>query len=173
MIKTYKGKNPVIHESCFIAESADIVGDVTIGAESNIWYNAVIRGDENYIKIGKNTNVQDNCVVHISEEHPTIIGDNITIGHSAIVHACKIGNNSLIGMGVTILNGAEIGNEVMIGAGALVTGGKKIPSGVLLVGSPAKVIRELTEEEKQALRDSAKNYVQLGKDHKNSKICEK
>lgn len=173
MIKCYKDKKPVIHKSCFIAESADVVGDITIESGANIWYNAVLRADVDAIKIGKNSNIQDNSVVHNSEGIPTIIGDNVTVGHNAIIHACSIGNNTLIGMGAIVLDGAEIGEETIIGAGSLVTGGKKIPSGVLVLGSPAKVIRELTEEEKQGLRDSADHYVELGKDHKDSEICKK
>lgn len=167
MIKALRGKSPQIHETCFVAETADIVGDVTIGQNSSIWYNAVLRGDEgSRIEIGENTNIQDNCVVHISEIYPTIIGDNVTVGHSAIIHACKIGNNSLIGMGSIILDGAEVGENTIIGAGSLVASGKKIPPGVLALGSPAKVIRELSEEEKQGLQHSADNYVMMGREHK-------
>ena len=165
MIKAYKDKAPVIQENCFIAETANIVGDVTIGSNSNIWYNVVIRADVNYVKIGENTNIQDNSVVHNSAGFPTIIGDNVTVGHNAIVHACKVGNNTLIGMGSIILDGSEIGEETIIGAGALVAPGKKIPSGVLAVGSPAKVVRELTKEEKEGLRDSANKYVKISKEH--------
>ncbi len=166
MIKTFQDKKPNIHESCFVAETADIIGDVTIGANSNIWYKAVLRGDDNCIKIGENTNIQDNTVVHISKIYPTIIGDNVTIGHSSIVHACKIGNNTLIGMGAIVLDGAEVGDETIIGAGSLVAQGKKIPSGVLALGSPAKVIRELTDEEKKSLKVSADHYVVISKKHK-------
>ncbi|SDK56263.1 gamma carbonic anhydrase family protein [Natronincola ferrireducens] len=166
MIKALKEKKPSIHESCFIAETADIIGDVTIGEGSSIWYKAVLRGDDNYIKIGKSTNIQDGSVVHISHLYPTIIGDNITIGHSAIIHACRIGNNVLIGMGTIILDGAEIGEETIIGAGSLVPPGKKIPSGVLAIGSPAKVVRELTEEEKIGIRTSAESYIRYGEKHK-------
>ncbi|SNS33922.1 Carbonic anhydrase or acetyltransferase, isoleucine patch superfamily [Anaerovirgula multivorans] len=167
MIKDLEGKKVKAHESCFIAETADVIGDVTIGENSSIWYKTVLRGDGNYIKIGKYTNIQDNSVVHINEPHyPTIIGDYVTVGHSAIIHACNIGNNVLIGMGAIILDGAEVGNQTIIGAGSLVPPGKKIPSGVLAMGSPAKVIRELTEEEKKSLVHSAESYVQYGKEHK-------
>lgn len=165
MIKSFKDKSPIIHENCFIAETANVVGEVNIGANSNIWYNVVIRADMNYVKIGENTNIQDNSVVHNAEKFPTIIGDNVTVGHSAVIHACTIGNNTLIGMGAIVLDGAEVGEETIIGAGALVAPGKKIPSGVLAVGSPAKVVRELTEEEKEGLKKSASNYVELSKHH--------
>lgn len=166
MIKNLKDKKVKIHHSCFIAETADIIGDVSIGENSSIWYKAVIRGDGNYIKIGKNTNIQDNSVVHISDIYPTIIGDNVTVGHNAVIHACTIGNNTLIGIGSIILNGVEIGGETIIGAGSLVTPGKKIPSGVLVMGSPAKVVRELTDAEKKSLQESADSYVQLGIEHR-------
>lgn len=168
MIKSFKDKHPIIDKSCFIAETANIVGDVTIGANSNIWYNVVIRADMDCVKIGENTNIQDNAVVHNNTDMPTIIGDNVTVGHSAIVHACTVGNNTLIGMGAIVLDNAEIGDETIIGAGSLIAQGKKIPSGVLALGSPAKVIRELTEEEKEGLRESAKNYVKLAQGHMNS-----
>ncbi|KAB3527672.1 gamma carbonic anhydrase family protein [Alkaliphilus serpentinus] len=166
MIKALKNRIPEIHESCFVAETADIIGDVKIGENSSIWYKAVIRGDDQNITIGKNTNIQDNAVIHISHLYSTIIGDHVTIGHSAIVHACKVGNNTLIGMGAIILDGAEVGDDTIIGAGSLVPPGKKIPSGVLAVGSPAKVIRELTDEEKKSLLISAEKYVDYGNIHK-------
>lgn len=168
MIKKLKNKKPVIDVSCFIAETANIIGDVIIDSNSSIWYNAVIRADDNYVKIGKNTNLQDNATVHNSISFPTIIGDNVTIGHGAIVHACKVGNNCLIGMGAILLDGAEIGDNTIIGAGSLVAQGKKIPAGVLALGSPAKVIRELTEKEKIDLEISAKHYIACAKEHKHS-----
>jgi len=165
MIKDLKDKKVKIHPSCFIAETADIIGDVSIGENSSIWYKTVVRGDGNYIRIGKNTNIQDNSVVHICDKYPTIIGDNVTIGHNAIIHACTIGNNTLIGMGSIILDGAEIGKETIIGAGSLVTPGKTIPSGVLAMGSPARVVRELTDVEKENLQKSADAYVKNGREH--------
>lgn len=166
MIKEYEGANPSIDESAFIAESADIIGDVVIEKDASIWYNAVLRGDVNRIHIGENSNVQDGSVVHCSEKQDTIIGKNVTVGHNAIIHGCKIGDYSLVGMGSIILDDAEIGEFSMIGAGSLVTGNKKFPPGVLILGSPAKVVRELTDEEKESLKKSAINYVQEGKKHK-------
>ena len=166
MIKSFRDKNPMIHEHCFIAETANVIGDIVIGENSSIWYNVVIRADVNSVRIGKNTNIQDNSVIHNSDDFPTIIGDDVTVGHNAIVHACAVGNKVLIGMGAIVLDGAEIGDETIIGAGSIVTSGKKIPSGVLALGSPAKVIRELTVEEKKSLIDSAEKYVKLSKDHK-------
>ncbi len=166
MIKNLGDKKVQIHKSCFIAETADIIGDVTIGENSSIWYQAVLRGDGNYIKIGRNSNVQDNTVIHIDDYYPTIIGDYVTIGHQAIIHACNIGNNVLIGMGAIILDGSEIGDNTIIAAGSLVPPGKKIPSGVLAMGSPVKVVRELTEEEKKGLVNSAEIYIEFARNHK-------
>jgi carbonic anhydrase/acetyltransferase-like protein (isoleucine patch superfamily) len=163
----YEDKYPVISDSAFIAPSADIIGDVTIGEDSSIWFGAVVRGDENYIEIGKGTNIQDNCTVHINrQQFSTKIGDYVTVGHNAVIHACKIGSYCLIGMGAIVLDGAEVGDYVILGAGSLVTGGKKIPSGVLAIGSPAKVIRELTEEEKNSIKESADNYINLARKFK-------
>lgn len=158
MIKEFEGIMPEIDESVFVAESADIIGDVKIGKNSSVWYNTVLRGDEHAIRIGKNTNIQDGTVVHVGLDVDTVIGDNVTVGHNALVHGCKIGNNSLVGMGAIVLNGAEIGEFCMIGAGALVTQNKKFPDGMLIIGSPAKAVRELTEEEKQSLIKSADDY---------------
>ena len=170
MLKAVKGKSPVIDSSCFVAETADVMGDVRVASNASIWYKAVLRGDDNYIEIGENSNIQDNTVIHVAELYPTIIGNNVTIGHSAIIHACKIGNNCLIGMGAIVLDGAEIGDETIIGAGSIVSSGKQIPSGVLALGTPAKVIRELTQEEKQNLKVSAEKYVRYANDHKESVI---
>ncbi|MEG2017162.1 MAG: gamma carbonic anhydrase family protein [Clostridium sp.] len=170
MIKTIMGKTPVIHESCFIAENAAILGNVVIGEKSNIWYSAVIRSEGELTTIGKNTNIQENSTVHIDHDFPTTIGDDVTIGHNCIIHGCTVRNNVLVGMGSTILNGAEIGENTIIGAGSLVTQNKKIPSGVLCIGSPAKVVRELTEEEIESIRESAKGYIKLSEMHKESKV---
>lgn len=166
MIKRYDGCNPKISNSCFIAGSADVIGKVTMGENTNIWYNCVLRGDENEIIIGSNTNIQDGTVVHIDKDFKTEIGNYVTIGHKALIHACKIGNYSLVGMGSIVLNGAEIGDYSLIGAGSLIPPGKKIPSGVLAYGSPVKIIRELTEEEKKSLEKSAVDYVEFARKHK-------
>ena len=165
MIKSLEGIKPTIDDSVFVAETADIIGNVTIKENASIWYKAVLRGDDGKVIVGENSNVQDGTIVHCGENEPTIIGNNVTIGHAAIIHGCKIGDNSLIGMGSTVLDNAEIGEFTMVGAGSLVTG-KKFPSGVLLLGSPAKVVRELTEEEKLSLKKSALHYVEMGKKHK-------
>ncbi|MGL5756169.1 MAG: gamma carbonic anhydrase family protein [Paraclostridium sp.] len=166
MIQGYKGKEPQIDSSVFIAETACIIGDVKIGKNANIWYNAVIRGDENSISIGENTNIQDGTVIHIEYNCETLIGKNVTVGHKALIHGCKIGDNTLIGMGSIVLGGAEIGECTLIGAGSLIPPNKKIPSGVLAMGSPAQVIRELTQEEKQNLINSALKYVETANNYK-------
>ncbi len=167
MIKEFQGITPKIDETCFVAETAVVIGDVELEKNVNVWYGTVIRGDVNYVRIGENTNIQDNTVVHVeSNGHPTIIGKNVTIGHSAVIHACTIGDNSLIGMGAIVLDGAEIGENVILGAGALVPPGKKIPSNCLAVGSPAKVVRELGEEELEKRIMHAKKYVELAQKHK-------
>ena len=166
MIKEFEGIMPEIDESVFVAESADIIGDVKIGKNSSVWYNTVLRVDEHAIRIGENTNIQDGTVVHVGLDVDTVIGDNVTVGHNALVHGCKIGNNSLVGMGAIVLNGAEIGEFCMIGAGALVTQNKKFPDGMLIIGSPAKAVRELTEEEKQSLIKSADDYCANAQKHK-------
>ncbi|NEZ47523.1 gamma carbonic anhydrase family protein [Clostridium niameyense] len=168
MIYKIRGIYPKIHKTAFVAQSADIVGDVILEELSNVWFGAVLRGDTNTIKVGKKSNIQDNCVLHSDKEDEYVIdiGENVTVGHGAILHGCKIGNNCLIGMGSIILNGVEIGENTIIGAGSLVTSNKKIPSGVLCMGSPAKVIRELTEEEKKAIIEDSKEYLDLSKNFK-------
>ena len=163
MIHQFDGQVPIVHKDSFIASSADVIGNVFIGIHSSIWFGAILRGDLNSISVGDYTNIQDNSTVHNDEDFPAIIGDYVTVGHNSILHGCKISNNTLIGMGSTVLNGAEIGEYTIIGAGSLVTQGKKIPSGVLCMGVPAKVIRELTIEEKESIRISAQHYVELSK----------
>lgn len=166
MIKSFKGNVPKTNSKVYIAENATIIGNVSILENSSVWFGAVLRGDINYIKIGRNSNIQENSVVHVDKNFPVNIGDNVTIGHSAIIHGCTIGNNSLIGMGAIILNGAKIGDNTLVGAGTLITQNKEIPSGVLVVGNPGKVIRNLTENEILSLKKSAENYVIESKEYK-------
>ncbi|WP_105614222.1 gamma carbonic anhydrase family protein [Vallitalea okinawensis] len=170
MIYKYKDFIPQIHESCFIAKSADIIGDVVIGENSSIWYNTVLRSDLDKMVIGKGTNIQDNSTIHNATDKPAIIGDYVTVGHQVLLHGCTIGNYALIGMGSTILDGAEIGDYTIIGANSLVTQNKKFPSGVLVMGSPAKVVRELTDEEKGYLKYSAEHYIESAKEHSELEI---
>ncbi len=154
-------RQPVIHPSAFIAPNATLLGDVTIGEDASVWYNTVLRGDINRIVVGKGSNVQDGSVLHLSAEHGCLIGDYVTVGHMAMLHACTIGNECLIGMGAIILDGAVIGERSIIGAGALVTQGKIIPPGSMVLGSPAKVVRPLTDDEQAGLREWAARYVRL------------
>jgi gamma-carbonic anhydrase len=156
----YQGIDPVIDPSVFIAEGAHIIGDVTIGRDSSIWYNAVVRGDVNYIRIGDRTNIQDNAVLHVThKKFPLIVGSDVTVGHGAVLHAAVICDFCLVGMNATILDDAKIGPYALIAAGAVVLGGTVIPEGMLAGGIPARVLRPLTDEEKQGLRQSALNYV--------------
>ncbi len=160
MIHSFKGQEPKIHSSAMVMESAHVIGDVEIGEESSVWFNAVVRGDVNYIRIGKRTNIQDGCVLHVARRTlPLIIGDEVTVGHNATLHACTVGTRVLIGMGATVMDGAEIGDNCIVAAGSLVTPNTKIPEGSMVMGSPAKVKRELTEEEQRSVRDSAAHYV--------------
>lgn len=153
-----------IARTVYEAVGSAIEGDVTIGEESSVWFNAVIRGDEDRIAIGARSNIQDNATVHEDAGYPVVIGDDVTIGHNAIVHGCTIGDNSLIGMGAIILNGAKIGRDCIIGAGALVTQGTEIPDGSMAFGSPAKVVRACTEEEIAANSKNARVYVDLARE---------
>ena len=143
-----------------------VVGDVEIGEGASIWFNAVVRGDFQPLRIGKNTNVQDNAVIHVMANVPTEIGDDVTIGHNAIIHARKIGNNCLVGMGSIILGYTEIGDNVVIGAGTMITQHKKIPSNSLVYGNPAQIIRALREDEIEALHDSALDYRKVAENYK-------
>ena len=150
-----------IHETVFIAPGAVVLGDVTIGKNSGIWYNAVVRGDMEGITIGDNSNVQDNCTLHTGNGFALTIGNGVTIGHNAIVHGCTVGDNTVIGMGSILLNGAKVGKNCIIGAGALVTGKMEIPDNSMAFGNPAKVIRNLTEAEIEDNRENAEEYVKL------------
>lgn len=163
----HRFKSPQIHSSVLQAPGSHIFGDVTIGVDSSIWFNAVLRGDVNYIRIGERTNIQDLSMVHVTHEGAAcIVGNDVTVGHSAILHACHVGNSVLIGMGSVVLDGAEIGDHVILGAGSLVTQGTKIPSGSKAFGRPAKVVAQLTPEELAYIKISAQRYVQLAKTYR-------
>jgi carbonic anhydrase/acetyltransferase-like protein (isoleucine patch superfamily) len=157
--QTFLHKKPTLGKKVYIARGAVVFGDVTIGDHSSIWYNAVARGDINRIVVGHRTNIQDNSVLHLADEYPCIVGNYVTVGHSAIIHACTIGDEVLVGMGATILDGATIGDQCLIGANSLVTVGTKIPAGSLVLGSPAKVVRKLTTQERAKLKTWAEKYV--------------
>lgn len=151
---------PKVGAGVYLAKSAAVLGDVRIGDHASVWYNATVRGDINYIEIGQYTNIQDNAVLHLADDFPCIIGDYVTVGHSAIVHACTIRNEVLIGMGAVVLDGAVVGEQSLVGAKALVTQGAKIPPGSLVLGAPAKVVRELTARERAGLRLWAAKYAE-------------
>tara|TARA_Y100000590_G_scaffold453855_1_gene599651 strand:+ start:5577 stop:6101 length:525 start_codon:yes stop_codon:yes gene_type:complete len=160
LIYSHHGKSPQIGEKTFIAPSADVIGETTIGTESSIWFQVVIRGDVNSITIGNRTNIQDLSMLHVTrKKFPLSIGDEVTVGHRVMLHGCTIGNRVLIGMGAIIMDGAVIGDDSIVAAGALVTQGKEFPPGSLILGSPAKVARALTGEERAFLKKSADNYV--------------
>lgn len=163
MIKAFNGKTPKTDKAEFIAENSVIVGDVTLGEGSSVWYGAVIRGDDESISVGKNSNIQDNCTVHCTPGYPVKIGDNVTVGHNAVVHGCEIGNGSLIGMNATVMNGAVLGKNCLVGAGALVTEHKVFPDNSLIIGVPAKAAGVLKEEDVQKLLQNASHYADKAK----------
>ena len=165
MIKrAYKNILPRIDDSVFVAENAVVIGDVEIGPESSIWYNCVLRGDVNDIKIGTRTNIQDGTVIHVSSStQGTYIGDDVTVGHMALLHACTIGNRAFIGMKACVMDDAVVEDEAMVAAGALVTSGKRVPKHQLWAGSPARYMRDLTAKEVEFLRFSADRYTQLSR----------
>lgn len=152
-------KTSRLGKGVYVARGAVVFGDVTIGDHASVWFNAVVRGDINRIEIGHHSNIQDNAVVHLADDFPCLIGHWVTVGHSAIIHACRVGDESLIGMGAVILDGAEVGNQCLIGAKSVVTPGMKIPDGSMVVGTPGKVVRELSGEERQSLKGWAEKYV--------------
>jgi carbonic anhydrase/acetyltransferase-like protein (isoleucine patch superfamily) len=161
---------PRLGAGVFIARGATVSGDVTLGDHASVWHGAVLRGDINHICIGDHSNIQDNAVVHLADEYPALIGSYVTVGHSAIVHACTIGNECLVGMGATVLDGAEVGDQCIIGARALVTQRTRIPPGSMVLGAPAKVARSLTDEERAGLKYWAQKYAELAAYHLEHKL---
>ena len=161
MILPFKGVVPVYNKTNFIAHSADVIGHVELGEYTSIWFNTTVRGDINTIKIGKESNVQDNAVIHVTGgTGPVVIGDRVTVGHSAIVHGCTIEDNVLVGMGAIVLDNAVVGKGSIVGANALITARTIIPAGSLVLGSPAKVVRSLSDEEVASIGKYADNYIQ-------------
>jgi len=166
MLRPFRGRTPEVHPTAFVDASAQVIGDVAVGADSSVWMQAVVRGDVNTIRIGARSNLQDAVVVHVMHgTHPTVIGDDVTIGHSAVVHGCTVGNRVLIGMGAIVLNGAEIGDDTIVAAGSVVTEGAVVPSRSLVMGTPGKVRRPLTDEEVASILESARHYVDLSKNY--------
>ena len=166
MILPSRGKAPVIDPTVFLAPMAAVIGDVTIGAGSSVWFGAVVRGDFQPITIGQNTNIQDNATIHVMRDVPVHIGNNVLIGHNAVVHCSRVGDNTLIGMGSIVMGYSEIGENVVIGAGTFLPQHKKIPSNSLVFGNPAQIVRALRDDEIEALQEAAENYANLGVEYK-------
>ena len=161
-LDTFLRATPRLGSGVYLAASAVVLGDVTLGDHSSVWYHAVLRGDINRIVVGHHSNIQDNAVVHLADDFPCVIGNYVTVGHSAILHACTVGDEVLVGMGALVLDGAVVGDQCLIGARALVTGGTRIPAGSLVLGAPAKVVRALNLEERAGLKHWAEKYVVNG-----------
>lgn len=166
MFIPYQGKKPIIASSAYIAAGAKIIGEVTIGQESTVWFNAVLRGDLAPIHIADRVNIQDGVIGHVNTNQPLIIEDHVSVGHGAIIHGCRIGKGTLIGMGAIVLNGADIGEYALIGAGSVVTENTKIPAYTLSLGTPARVVRELTEEDLIRMKRTTDSYVLKGKEYR-------
>ena len=161
VIAPYGDRTPVIDPTAFVVDSAVAIGDVVLGAEVSLWFHAVVRGDVERIRIGPRSNVQDNATVHVTGDRwPTLVGEGVTVGHAAVLHGCTVGDHSLIGIGAIVLDGVVVGESCLVGAGALVTPGTQLPPRSLVLGSPAKRIRELSGEEVERLQRSAANYVE-------------
>lgn len=154
-----EGVQPEVASSAWIADSAQVIGKVHIGADASVWFGVVARGDSDHLTIGEGTNVQDASVLHADLGSPLVIGRHVTVGHQVMLHGCTIGDESLIGIGAIVLNGAKIGKNCLVGAGALVTEGKEFPDGSMIIGSPAKAVRQLTPEQIEGLRRSAQHYI--------------
>jgi carbonic anhydrase/acetyltransferase-like protein (isoleucine patch superfamily) len=154
-----EGVSPQMADSAWVADSAEVMGDVVLGEQVSLWFGVVVRGDTAAIRIGARTNIQDLSVLHADVGMPLTIGSGVTVGHKAMLHGCTVGDDSLIGIGAVVLNGAKIGKGCLVGAGSLVTEGKEFPDGSMIMGTPAKVVRQLTPEQLQGLRDSARHYV--------------
>lgn len=161
----FDGKTPRIDPDAYVSPRASLIGDIEIGADSSIWEFAVLRADMNYIRVGKGTSIQDNATVHTTFTNPTIIGDYVTAGHNCVIHACEIGDRTVVGMGSVVLDGAKVGNDCVIGAGSVVTNGTVIPDGSLVLGVPGRVVKPVSENMKAAFLTGAELYVELGKKH--------
>lgn len=167
---SYKQSEPKLQDSTYIAPGAQVIGDITLGADSSVWHNCVLRGDVNSITIGSKTNIQDLSMLHVTEESALVLGNNITIGHSVTLHACTIGDFALIGMGATVLDMATIGHHSIVAAGSVVTPGKSFPANSMIMGAPAKVVRELTTEEIKMLEHHYLTYVDYAKSFNDPRI---
>ena len=173
MLYKLKGYEPKVHETAYVAPGAQIIGNVELAENSSVWFNAVLRGDNEKITIGKGSNIQDGTVIHVDPGYPVTVGENVTVGHNVILHGCTVKDGALIGMGATILNGAVIGEGALVAAGALVTEGKVIEPGMLVAGVPAKPIRKLTEANIERAKQGTAHYVQNAALFKSENIVEK
>ncbi|MGY5876402.1 MAG: gamma carbonic anhydrase family protein [Candidatus Thorarchaeota archaeon] len=162
----FDGKLPRVHPSAYVSPQASLIGDIEIGEDASIWYSAVLRADMNYIRVGKGTSIQDNATVHTTFPNPSIIGEYVTAGHNSLIHACEIGDRTVVGMGAIVLDGAKVGDECVIGAGSVVTQGSVIPDRSLVVGIPGKVKKEVSDGLLASFMAGAELYVELGKKHK-------
>lgn len=168
MIKPFLGKFPRIHETAFVTDDAVIVGDVEIGEDASVWFGSILRGDVNYIRIGARTNIQDQTIIHVSSKGlPTIVEEEVTVGHRVTLHACHVERGCLIGIGAILMDGVRVGPQSLVGAGTLLTPGTQIPPRSLVIGSPGRVKRELTDDELASLENSWRNYVELKEKYKN------
>lgn len=172
MIRAYKGIRPTLGRGVFVDPSAQVIGAVELGDDASVWMNTVVRGDVNRIRIGARTNVQDNCVLHVTAQHPTTLADQVTVGHSATLHGCTIERLCLIGIGALVLNGAVVGEESIVAAGALVPEGMQVPPRSVVMGSPARVRRPVTEEERASLRGYADRYVGYKDEYRSAEEAE-
>ncbi|MFC4777582.1 gamma carbonic anhydrase family protein [Paenibacillus sp. GCM10023252] len=166
MLIPYGGIVPVLHQSVYVAEGVKLIGEVSIQADSTIWFNSVLRGDLAPIRIGSSCNIQDGCIGHVNTNQPLLLEDEVSVGHGAIIHGCRIGKGTLIGMGAIVLNGADIGEYALVGAGSIVTENLTIPPYTLSLGAPAKVVRELTDDDLQRMRRTMESYVAKGKEYR-------
>ena len=167
IIRPFRGRAPRVDPTAFVADGCTVVGDVELGPGASLWYGTVVRGDVNHVRIGARTNVQDNSVVHVTGgTHPTVIGEDVTVGHRVVLHGCTVHDRCLIGIGAIVLDGAEIGPDAMVGAGALVPPGMKVAPRTLVLGTPARVARRLTDAEVEHLRASAAHYVEYADAHR-------
>jgi carbonic anhydrase/acetyltransferase-like protein (isoleucine patch superfamily) len=159
-IRSYGGKAPRLHETAFVSDGVLVIGDVEVGAQSSIWFGSIVRGDVHFIRIGARTNVQDQSIIHVTHDtHPTVVGDDVTLGHRVTLHGCTIRDRCLIGIGATVLDGAVVGPDAVVAAGAVVPPGMVVPPGKMVMGTPARVTRDLRPDELEGLLASARNYV--------------
>jgi carbonic anhydrase/acetyltransferase-like protein (isoleucine patch superfamily) len=169
-LRRFREQFPRVHPSCFVEDSAQVIGDVELGEDSSVWFNSVLRGDVHSIRIGRRTNIQDLSLVHVtSQRFSTTVGDDVTVGHHVVLHGCTVGNRVLVGMGAVVMDGVVIGDDCIIGAGTLLTPGTQVPPGSLVVGSPGKPRRPLTDEERAVLLESARHYVRTAAEYHSSR----